>query len=67
LKAFNNDYEELARHIKIFKNSIKIRRPDIIGGDYPAPPKIDSNYDKKSLFITPRGSQLEIQPYFIQK
>jgi hypothetical protein len=29
LTAFNNDFEVLARHIKIVKNSIKIRRPEV--------------------------------------
>jgi hypothetical protein len=28
LTAFNNDFEMLARHIKLHKNSIRIRRPE---------------------------------------
>jgi hypothetical protein len=30
LEAFNNDFEMLARHIKLHKNSIRIRRPDFV-------------------------------------
>lgn len=28
--AFDNDYEMLARHIKVIKNQIKIRRPETL-------------------------------------